>query len=94
FVAKAWKNVTENVIIHAWQKTEILPSTDLESSIKPNDNDEVDISTRKFIEINNKYMTSEITKIEDIIAEIQEEDDEKEPEKPVKSVTTVQAIAG
>ncbi|CAG8510699.1 9189_t:CDS:2 [Dentiscutata heterogama] len=88
---KAWKNVTEDVIIHAWQKTEILPSADLESSIEPNDDEEVEleelimqyqnlknpknselttsISTREFIEIDNKYMT-------------------------IKSVTTVQAIAG
>ncbi|CAG8775254.1 16730_t:CDS:2, partial [Racocetra persica] len=43
FVAKAWENVTEDIIIHAWQKTEILPSADFESSIEPNDNEEVEL---------------------------------------------------
>ncbi|CAG8687193.1 2111_t:CDS:2, partial [Cetraspora pellucida] len=51
------------------------------------------ISICEFIEIDNKYITSKIPKIEDIIAEMQEDEDEKESKKPVKSVTTIQAIA-
>ncbi|CAG8675103.1 20901_t:CDS:2 [Cetraspora pellucida] len=51
------------------------------------------ISIYKFIKIDNKYIINNIPKIEDIIIKMQENNNEKESKKPIKFVTTVQAIA-
>ncbi|CAG8546575.1 13455_t:CDS:2, partial [Racocetra persica] len=121
FVAQAWNKVSEDVIIHSWQKTGILPSIEIDETIdseslndftnekeielenliarfqiskNPENPENLNISVHEFIEIDDKYATSEMPTVEDLIAEIQENESEEEPEQQIKPVTAIQAITG
>ncbi|CAG8839944.1 31796_t:CDS:2, partial [Racocetra persica] len=80
FVSQVWNKVSEDVIIHSWQKTGILSSTEIDEFM--------DSESLK------NYTTGEITTVKDIIAEIQENESEEEPERQIKPVIAIQAITG
>ncbi|CAG8834649.1 44094_t:CDS:2, partial [Gigaspora margarita] len=54
----------------------------------------LNISPREFIEIDNNYATGKMSTIEDIIAEMQENESEEELEQQIKLVIAIQAITG
>ncbi|CAG8529852.1 11566_t:CDS:2, partial [Scutellospora calospora] len=65
--------------------------TRFQNSKDPENPEYLNISTWEFIEIENNY-TSEMPTLEDIIAEMQENELEEEPEQQIKPVTAIQAI--
>ncbi|CAG8738192.1 4035_t:CDS:2 [Dentiscutata erythropus] len=56
--------------------------------------EDLNISLYEFIEIDNNYAIGEMPTIEDIIAEIQENEYEEESEQQIKPVMAIQAITG
>ncbi|CAG8732006.1 5785_t:CDS:1, partial [Dentiscutata heterogama] len=116
FVSQAWNKVSEDVIIHSWQKTDILFFTEIDKFIdseslvdltneeeielenlitrfqnskNPENLEYLNITIHKFIEIKNNYTTGKIFTVKDIIAEIQENESEEEPEWQIKPVTAI-----
>ncbi|CAG8722039.1 34525_t:CDS:2, partial [Gigaspora margarita] len=105
FVAQAWNKVSENTIIHFWHKTDINLETidltneeeiELENLIlqfqNSNNSEYLNISSCEFIEVDNNYTTGKMSTIEDIIAEMQENESEEELGQQIKPVTAIQAI--
>ncbi|CAG8535028.1 5536_t:CDS:2, partial [Dentiscutata heterogama] len=78
FVSQAWNKVSEDVIIHSWQKTGILYSTEIDEFMDS--------------ESLNNYTIGKMLTVKDIIAKIQENESEEEPERQIKPVTAIQAI--
>ncbi|CAG8457617.1 8203_t:CDS:2 [Cetraspora pellucida] len=66
--------------------------TQFQNSKNPENPKYLNISTHEFIEIEKNYTTGEMPTVEDIIAEIQENEPEEEPEQQIKPVTAIQAI--
>ncbi|CAG8741393.1 2165_t:CDS:2, partial [Dentiscutata heterogama] len=84
FVSQAWNKVSEDVIIHSWQKTGILPSMEIDEYM----------DSEFLVDLTNEDEMDEMSTVEDIIAEMQENKPEEEPEQQIKPVTAIQTITG
>ncbi|CAG8713276.1 17045_t:CDS:2, partial [Dentiscutata heterogama] len=68
FVLQAWNKVSEDVIIHLWQKTGILPSTEIDEYM----------DSEFLVDLTNEDEIDEIPMVKDIIAEMQKNEPEEE----------------
>ncbi|CAG8649130.1 2498_t:CDS:2, partial [Cetraspora pellucida] len=68
--------------------------TQFQNSKNPENPEYLNISTYKSIEIEKNYTIGEMPTVEDIIAEIQENESKKEPKQQIKPVTAIQTVIG